>query len=39
MGAEVLSLRKSGRDVKFHILSEVRMSGAVPLLPLNAFMA
>jgi hypothetical protein len=43
MGAGVLSLGKSGRDVKltirFHMVSRVRISGAVPLLPLYAFMS
>jgi hypothetical protein len=43
MGAGLLSLGKSGTEVKlnirFHIVSRVRMSGAVPLLPLCAFMA
>jgi hypothetical protein len=43
MGAGVLSLGKSGRDVKltvrFHIVSRVRMSGSVPLLLLDAFIA
>jgi len=42
MGAGLLSLGKSGTDVKlnirFHIVSRVRMSGALPLLPLCAFM-
>jgi hypothetical protein len=39
---EGFSRGKSGRDVKFtthhHSVQRLRMSGAIPLLPLHAFM-
>jgi hypothetical protein len=43
MGTRVLSRRLSGRSVKItthlHLVTKSRISGAIPLLPLYAFMA